>query len=209
MTYIDLTHPFTENMPVFPGDPPARLQQTATVAQDEYAYFHLKSGLHVGTHMECAAHVFEHKPWLADIPPQQFFGRGRVIDARGKAIIEADLLPSDVAAGDAVVVCTGMSAKFGEASYCTDYPPVSAAFADEIARRGVKIIGLDALSPEPPPVDSLDIHRRLLHEGALLIENLTNLESLLGLEAFDIVALPVRFTADSAFTRVIAIVQKG
>jgi len=48
------------------------------------------------------------------------------------------------------------------------------------------------------------VHKILLSAEVLIIENLTNLEALLGIDAFDVVALPANLQCEAAPIRVIA-----
>ena len=60
---------------------------------------------------------------------------------------------------------------------------------------------MDTPSPDKYPYK---IHKILLKEEILIIENLTNLEELLGVNNFDVIALPAKFYSDGAPIRVIA-----
>jgi kynurenine formamidase len=52
MKYFDLTHLFTQDMLVYPGDPKPELKQTASVILDGYNDFSVMTSMHVGTHMD-------------------------------------------------------------------------------------------------------------------------------------------------------------
>ena len=52
-----------------------------------------------------------------------------------------------------------------------------------------------------------EIHKIFFQNNILIIENLSNLESLLGTKNFTIIALPLKTETDSALARVIAIVE--
>ncbi|MFC3748626.1 hypothetical protein [Paenibacillus sp. GCM10012306] len=49
-----------------------------------------------------------------------------------------------------------------------------------------------------------EIHKYLLSNDVLILENLTNVDALLGKEKFEVMALPLRIRSDSAISRVIA-----
>jgi kynurenine formamidase len=202
MTYIDLTRTFADNMPVFPGDPPVRLKPVASIATHGYNNYEIASGMHAGTHIDAPLHMLPGGQCIADIPVSGFIGRGRLIDARGAGGAGAELLASAaIEPGDIVLVLTGFSDRFGEASYFTEYPEISETLAAGLADRGVRMLGLDTPSPDREPYR---VHKLLLARGILIIENLTNLAALLDVGAFEVIALPVRFQADAAPARVIA-----
>lgn len=202
MRYVDLTHTFTQHMPTYPGDPKPELTQIAFIDQHGYNDFQIKTGMHVGTHLDAPWHLLQNGQHLSAYPPQHFFGPGRLIDARGEKTIEAKLLRhKQIAKGDIVLVMTGYYKKFSNPDYYENYPEISSGFAAKIVELGVKIIGLDTPSPDRPP---FAIHKLLLSNDILIIENLTNLEALLEPTQFNVVALPAKFEAEAAPVRVVA-----
>ena len=202
MQPIDLTHRFTQDMPVYPGDPPARLEQIAQIGEDESNMYRLSCGMHVGTHVDAPLHMVAGGKFICDMPVTRFFGRGRLVDARGQSTIRPDLLQgADIIAGDIVLVLTGWYHHFGDNTYYAGFPELSPDFARQLAKIGASIVGLDTPSPDRPP---FVVHKILLSAEVLIIENLTNLEALLGIDAFDVVALPANLQCEAAPIRVIA-----
>jgi kynurenine formamidase len=202
MQPIDLTHRLTHDMPVYPGDPPVRLKQIARIGADEYNMYCLCSGMHVGTHIDAPLHMITGGKFICDVPVTQFFGRGRLIDARGCSIIAPELLQgADISAGDIVLVLTGWYRRFGEDAYYSDFPEVVPEFAQELVSAGARMVGLDTPSPDRSP---FVVHKILLSAEVLIIENLANLDALLEIEDFDIVALPAKLQCEAAPVRVIA-----
>jgi len=140
--------------------------------------------------------------FICDVPVTQFFGRGRLIDARGRRSIAPDLLQAaDISAGDIVLILTGWYHRFGDDSYYAEFPELSPDSARQLAKIGVGIVGLDTPSPDRSP---FMVHKILLSAEVLIIENLTNLEALLGIGEFDVVALPAKLQCEAAPVRVIA-----
>lgn len=202
MPYLDLTHTFTTDMPVYPGDPIPELMQTADIYKDGYTDHQIKTGLHVGTHIDAPLHMIEGGKRLSDFPAEKFFGRGCLIDTRGASVIEADFLSKSFAKKDDIVlILTGFSQKYRQPEYYAHYPEIGEDFARQAIALGIKIIGLDAPSPDRPPYK---IHKLLLGADILIIENLTNLESLIGISDFEVMALPLKLRADAAPARVVA-----
>jgi len=201
MKYIDLTHTFEQNMPVYPGDPEPELKQIAFVDKDGYNDFQITSGMHVGTHMEAPFHMFQNGKRLSEYPPERFFGKGHLIDAR-KQSIEASLLEGkEILKGDIVLIMTSFSDKFGTPEYYELYPEINPSFASKLIELGVSLVGIDSPSPDRDP---FTIHKLLLGSEILIIENLTNLESLLEQSEFAVVALPSKYDCEAAPVRVIA-----
>ena len=199
MKYIDLTHDFKQNMPVYPGDPIPEISQVAFIDKDGYNDFQIKTGMHVGTHMDAPLHMLQNGKRLSDYSPDHFFGKGHLIKASN---INVELLENkNISRGDIVFLMTGFYKKFGTDEYYENYPEINEVFAKKIIELGVKIIGMDTPSPDRAP---FAIHKLLLENDILIIENLTNLELLLEHVQFDVVALPAKFETEAAPVRVIA-----
>jgi kynurenine formamidase len=202
MNLIDLTHTFDRDMPVYPGDPIPRFEQTACLDQNGFNACCLCSGMHVGTHMDAPLHMIAGGKFVCDVPTSQFFGRGRLIDARERETVTLDLLRSArVGRGDIVLVMTGWYKRFRDDAYYRDFPEVAPEFARELVSLGVSIIGLDTPSPDRSP---FEVHKILLAGQVPIIENLTNLEALVAVDEFDVVALPAKLQCEAAPVRVVA-----
>ena len=202
MKYIDLTHTVVSGMPVYPGDTAPEIVKIADIGTEGHTNYQMNTGMHAGTHIDGPLHMLENGKRLSQIAVESFFGRGRLIDARGMSVIDTDLLSSaGIKKGDIVLVLTGFSKGFWQADYFETYPEVSEGFAKKLVELGVKIVGIDSPSPDRSP---FLVHKILLSKEILIIENLTNLEALLGVPHFEIIALPPKFDTEAAPTRVIA-----
>lgn len=201
MKYIDLTHTFKQKMPVYPGDSLSELRQVSFINKDDCNEFQIKTGMHVGTHMDGPLHMLKNGKKLSTFPPHKFFGRGHLIDARKKKINKELLKKHKIKKDDIVIIITGFYKKFGKKEYYKNYPEITENFALELVKLRIKIVGMDTPSPDYPP---FKIHKILLNNNILIIENLTNLEALLNYKKFTIIALPAKFEADSAPVRVVA-----
>lgn len=202
MKYIDLTHTFTPDMPSYPGDPKATLEQVAHIDKDTFNDHKISTVMHVGTHMDAPLHMIENGKRIDEIDPERFFGKGILIDDRGKMDIDSSVLKgSNIEKDSIVLLYTGFGSKYRKDDYFKGYPEIKEDFAKMMIEIGVKMVGMDMLGPD------YDVpwttHKILLGSNILILENLTNLDQLLGKE-FEIIALPAKFEADAAPVRVIA-----
>lgn len=195
--YIDLSHTFTAQMPVYPGD---SFSELTKIDHDTHTNFHIKTGMHVGTHIDAPLHMIENGKYLSEIPVDHFFGKGHLIDARNKPITATLLENHQINPGDIIIVHTGFSTHFRQPEYYENYPEITEEFAQKLVELKVKIVGMDTPSPDREPYQ---IHKVLLSNNILIIENLTNLEQLENKE-FEIIALPPKFQADASPLRVVA-----
>ncbi len=202
MQYIDLTHSFVSNMPAYPGDPKATLSQSASIETEGYTDHLLNTLMHVGTHMDAPLHMIPNGAHMDELPLETFFGKGVLINAQGIQNIDASILANvSIQPQSIVLVYTGFGSKYHTPQYFDNYPQIDESFAKRMVEMKVKIVGMDIVGPDQPPFLT---HKRLLGNGVLIIENLTNLEALLVVKDFNVIALPAKFHTDAAPVRVIA-----
>ena len=205
MKIIDLTNLFTKEMPIFPGD----VKPTLTDEYDEHddaSHYSVTTGMHVGTHMDGPLHMVKGGKKLSEIPPEQFVANGHLIDVRGKSEIDVAVLNNkNINEGDCVLFYTDFGKDFRDDNYFGNYPVLTEDVARKLVELKVKFIGTDTAGPDNAPYA---VHRILLSNEILILENLTNLESLLHVPQFEVIALPAKFDADAAPVRVIAKLDK-
>jgi kynurenine formamidase len=199
---IDLTHTFAGTMPIHAYDEPPTLEKIRTLKDDHYNDWRLCSGMHVGTHIDGPGHLTDSPTLLSNIPVDKFIGKGHVIDARNKTIDKSLLNGVTLEPYSIVLICTGTDKKFGTKDYFEHHPILGKDFAEELVRHKVKMVGIDFFSPDNYP---FEIHKVFFAHDILIIENLTNLEKLIGVKNFTIAALPLKTQTDSSLARVIAI----
>lgn len=209
MKVIDLTHTIKENMPVYPGTEPPKLEVASTYERDMFKETLLSMFSHTGTHIDPPAHIIEGKKTLDSFLAEDFVGRGLVVDCRGVgegAEISLELLKScgDIDKVDFLLFNTGWDKRWGDSSYFEGFPCLSMEALDYIIAGNYKGIGFDTISLDP--VNKLDRHRRLFSQKEIInIENLKNLH-LCGNEVFELVCLPIKTeNSDGAPCRAIAI----
>jgi kynurenine formamidase len=170
---------------------------------------------HSGTHVDAPVHVIDGLPSIDSFPPDRFVGPGVVLPlAKGPrdSIEAADLEQASgglVRSGDMVLLYTGWDGYFGNQAYLDDYPALTVEAGRWLLDHGVRLLGLDMLSPDLPPVRrapdaGLPVHQLLLGNDVLIAENLTGLAPLAG-RRVHVSALPIKVAAgDGAPARITA-----
>ena len=187
---VDLTQPVHTGMPVWPGDPEVVLEPAASVAAQGYNLLALRLGSQTGTHVDAPYHVDDALPALGDLPLERFTGRGVVADLRGlpsgTAITPAHLAPvaDRLGPGTVLLLATGWSAHWGSPAYA-GHPWLHTDAARLVVGAGTLAVGVDAPSIDPPGATGLPAHHVLARAGAVIVENLTNLDALLRPPATD------------------------
>lgn len=206
MKIFDLTHTFDENMPAYPGDPKSALERVAFIDKDTYNDHKITTVMHVGTHMDAPLHMIANGKRIDEIDLEKFIGKGIIIDVREKNKIDAAVLEGiDIEEGSIVLLYTGFGSKFRDSGYFEGYPELAEDFANKMVELKVKMVGMDMLGPDYDK--PWTTHKILLGNEILILENLTNLDQLLEVKDFQVIALPAKFKADAAPVRVIAQVK--
>lgn len=201
MRIIDLSQPIHSGMPVYPGDSPVRLTQTRFLPRDYHNNFQLESSMHVGTHIDGPQHLLNSDVTLSDLPLERFIGEGCLLDVRGEREISWKPEYNHLVRDETIVLLySGHDQFYGTPGYYQNYPQVSLDFAQNLLARNIKLLGLDWPSPDVYP---FQVHKALLAQNVYIIENLTNLQELLG-NTFEVCALPLKLKADSALVRAAA-----
>ena len=200
--YIDLTQPISNAMPTYGGDPGVSLNQVATMEEDGFSNFVWSTGMHSGTHVDGPMHLTANLARIAEIDLERFAGPGFLVNAYGRKIIDTDdSVLQHLPPGAVVLFYTGFDMYFNQKEYYSSYPVLSEATAHQLVKKKVKMIGIDAPSPDYAPYP---VHSILLSNNVLILENLTNLSALLHHKEFEILAFPLKIRADSAPVRVVA-----
>lgn len=205
MRIVDLTHTFKPVMPVYPGDPSPMLKKVRDMDTADATDHELHTTMHVGTHVDAPLHMIPGGAMLSQIPAGTFVGLGVLVDARGLDVITAEVLDDmKIEPGSILLVMTGHSDLFGTDAYYKAYPQFDETFAERAVDLEVKMVGMDTPSPDSAPYA---VHKILLKNNILIIENLTNLESLIDLPGFAVAALPMKVEADAGPIRVVAMMH--
>lgn len=212
-TTIDLTHPLLPSTPPYPGDPAYACTPRLTHAAHGCSVQALALGTHTGTHIDAPAHFVAGGRTIDTYPLHELSGRCVVADVSARfprgEISEADLAPalSKFREGEGeerpkvLLLRTGAAPHWTKGAY-NDSPHLSRGAAHAIVRAGVRIVGVDAFSPDAvPPADGSNYvveesgypaHEVLLGAGVLIAENLTGLEGLGDGEGWVVSLVPMK-----------------
>ncbi len=194
MTIIDLTYPYSENTPVYPGKTCLSKIVTANY-EDGYRCHDITMGTGTGTHMDAPAH-FDPKGYTIDqVPLDQCTGKASVLhlsdkvkDTADYAITAQDILDweakhGSLSKGAIVLFHTGWDRYWGEEKYCYSdpdgvchYPGLSKEAAQVLVDREIKAVGIDTMSVDIGPSKDFPAHVLMLNKRIVLIENLASLK---------------------------------
>ena len=167
--FFDVTATISNEIAVFPGDPPFR----ETLLQDEG--FVLKEFCfcnHTGTHIDFPKHVFSEGKTSSDYTLNDLCGEAIVIETGSESeILFSEIQVEDFRQNDIVFFKTRNS-QIHKNIYTEDFVSLSQEAAQFCIDQKIKIIGIDYLSVDAVKNTNLPIHRLLLSHGVLIVENL-------------------------------------
>ena len=159
MKLFDVTRPIFEGMIVYEGDPRVVVRRVASVAAGACANVsEVVLGSHTGTHVDPPLHFREGAPGVDALPLEVLTGPAHVYALEGCEPIDVvDLRRVDLRACPRVLFKAGAGVGPGECGS----PPASAGMTVEAARAlveaGVRLVGLDGASVDPPGADPMDV----------------------------------------------------
>jgi len=193
-TFIDLTLVLDSNhVQVYPGDGPFIFRQVSTIGSDECNIGSVSFGsVHTGTHLDAPFHFIANGKTIEQIPLSDLIGPALVINLSGgelqprQQITWADLSAwhAHMREGVIVLISTGWSERYWCTPQYYHHPYLTADAAEGFVASGVRVIGLDTLSPDETPLEGVGgesgykFHEIFLGAGGIIAENLTNLSAL-------------------------------
>jgi arylformamidase len=188
----DITRTVKPTLAVWPGDAPYKVETALSLDQGNSVNLTtLTLSPHTGTHADAYFHYERDGEHPAQMPLEAYVGPARVVTVSKRS---GGLLPEDFAVGqldgiERLLIHSHVSDMPDEV-FPTEFPYLSVELIEELAKRGVKLIGLDS-----PSVDAFDSQELPCHH-ALRRNGMVNLETLLlrGVPDgdYDLTALPLK-----------------
>lgn len=190
---IDLTILLDNHVQVYPGDTPFVFRQVASHGADGYNIGSMSFGsVHIGTHLDAPYHFIANGKTIEQIPLSDLIGPALVIDLSRKElqarqqISWADLSSwhPHIREGVIVLIYTGWSERHLRKPQYYNHPYLTADAAEGLVASGVRVLGLDTLSPDETPLGGIGgengykFHEIFLGAGGIIAENLINLSAL-------------------------------
>lgn len=179
MRIYDVTVPISEKMPVWPGDPPVKIERVSELAGGaSFNVSRLHLGSHAGTHVDAPAHFLQQGQTVDRLPLDVLVGPALVLDLEdlpGNTIQVLDLAnlhpPRSVTR---LLLKTRNSFLWidRQNEFEQQYVHLDSKAAAWLVRRGIRLIGLDYLSVEAFHSTTHSVHRILLEAGLVVVEGL-------------------------------------
>jgi arylformamidase len=219
VTLVDLTHRITSAAHVPPGSPPVELRRLTTHERDRLQDTWLGLTVHAGTHLDAPLHAVPHGEDAGAISLERLIGLSvawRIDCDSPREISRHELASAAPAArpGDRVLISTGWERLYERPASYRLHPHLSTEAAEWLVERAVTLVGVDTPTPDlaaplRPAGFNYPVHRALLESGVLILENLANLDRVVG-RRFRLLVCPLPIDgSDGAPARVLADLSGG
>jgi len=212
---IDLSHPIVDGMATYPGLPGPKISDYLTREDSrdhyepgtEFNIGRIDMVANTGTYLDTPFHRFPDGFDLADLPLDRVADLpGLCVPVSGQEIGPEALDGLDLA-GRAALFATGWDRHWGTEHYGdSSHPFVSESTAELLVAGGAALVGIDSVNIDDTRGGARPAHSTLLAAGIPIVEHLTGLEVLAGVE-FRFWALPAPVRGMGTFpVRAVALV---
>ncbi len=163
----------------------------------------LDCSLHTGTHADAPFHVLDGAATAEALDPALFLGPCLVVRLSGSTTIDRRTLEASgvCATGnlpDRLLIAAGPG--YDGTQFPDQMPAIAPGAAEWLAAEGVRLVGVNQPSIDPPDSTSMDAHRALFAAKAVVLENL-DLRQVAGGD-YELIAAPLAIHgADAAPVR--------
>lgn len=167
---IDISLPINPNLMVYPGNPIVEFSDASSTTSD---LTKLSLGSHTGTHIDAPRHSKVSDAGVDTYALEAFIGTARVIDATHESeyISVKTIEESEIKEGERVLFKTQNSIR-GFQSWRSDYIYLHGDTAELLAKKKIKLFGLDWISVKQQGNPDNRAHTGLLENNIPIIEGL-------------------------------------
>ena len=204
MKLFDVTRPIHEGMVVYEGDPRVVIRPVASIGDGAPANVsELTLGSHTGTHVDPPRHFRAGAPGVDALPLDILIGPARLCEIPVRGPIDAqDLCDLDLRLCPRVLFRTRPGRACRDAGDSATHGGLTPEAARRLVEAGVRLVGLESLSADPPDAVDFPAHRTLLDAGVVILEDLDLSAPPPGV--YELVCLPLRIRdGDGAPARVV------
>ena len=194
-------------MPVYPGTKSPRFIISNTFEADGFRELFCQFQTHTGTHLDTPAHILENGSTLSDLPVDAFTGKAVLFPLNTENPLRLRNIEKqlDKLKGiDFILFNTGWDRYWGTEAYFKNFPVPDQSILERLLQFNIKGFGIDAISVDPINSKELPNHHTILTGNCIIIENLTNLNTLKNKE-FEIYCFPLKIDqSDGSPVRAVA-----
>ncbi|XFA99677.1 cyclase family protein [Candidatus Izemoplasma sp. B36] len=202
--WIDLTLLVDDSLWTFPGDTPLVKVNEKTVRENGYNLKRIDTNMHIGTHLDMPKHVYDIDEGVETIDINKLIDKAIVIRPKivDNIIDTKDIIKHYVKDYKIVILDLNWSQYINSEKYYK-HPKFDREILQFLLDNKVEVLGMDLPSIAYNNETFLDMHKDVLKENIIIIENLTNLKKLN--KFVDFIALPLKIKGlDGSLIRCVA-----
>jgi len=183
---VDLSLPISADTATYPGDPSPRIEVLSTIEKGGANTTRILLSAHAATHVDVPYHLLESGKTVDELPLETFCGSALTYDLTRKAL-GSRICPDDLASNIPLRQCeialfyTRSNDPTMNGLASRHFTCLNTALADWLIEKRVKAVGIDSMSVDSFDSSENEVHKKLLQNGIVVFENLSNnLRSLVG-----------------------------
>ncbi|HEY7696423.1 MAG TPA: cyclase family protein [Nitrososphaeraceae archaeon] len=198
---LDLTREIRTDTKVFPGSPLPKFITWNKMDIHNYHSEVIFMSTHTGTHMDAPSHFVTGVSSIDQIPVNRLISRTTLIKAAkasDELITASEIEASKVKIleGSSVVFSTSWENEVDNDYYFTHSPGLSEDAAEYLINKKVNAVGIDSPSIDRGSDSNFPVHKLLLSNEILIVENLCNLGKIDN-QNFTLIMTPLRLSGAS------------
>jgi len=169
----DISQPIRTGIPVWPGDTAYREERNWAIGPDcPVNVSRLTLSTHTGTHADAPLHYDADGAPVGALGLDPYLGRCQVIHVPpGTPHVRPQHVAPVLAAGIRRVLFRTYE-RFPHDGWDPDFTAIDAAAIDDLAARGVVLVGIDSPSLDPQNSKTMDAHQAVRRHGLAILEGL-------------------------------------
>lgn len=194
MKYFDITVPISDDVPIYKGDPDAKVESFKSIAAGNTANVsQIRFGVHTGTHVDAPNHFIEGTRRVHELDLNKLNGPCRVVEI-DKSVTAIE--PSDIGDIDGIerVLFKTRNSEFWsepERGFRSDFTYLTPGTAKMLVDKGVCLVGIDYLSIEKSGSPGHPVHVTLLEKEIVILEGVDLREIPAG--DYELICLPLKY----------------
>lgn len=196
MHIIDITHPLSSDLAVYPGILPFRLRWEREIRRGESANVStFEVGAHAGTHLDAPLHFLADGASIDQLDLGSLIRPCQVVQV-GQGAITPEQLAALGIDRDAVLFRSPLSDQGTPQVFDPEFASFTPSAAEWLVARGIRLVGLDSWSVDPYKDADKGAHHTLLGAGVAILECLWLQDVKPGY--YTLIALPLRIAGAEA-----------
>ena len=191
MKIWDISPLISSETAVFPGDTPFSKKTLMSFENKDHLHLStIESTVHIGAHTDAPSHYDEKGKSIDEISLEPYVGPAQVIEVHcgSSPVIEPQHFHHIDISAKRILFKTN---SFKDPnSWTDDFKAISVSSIKALAKKGVKLIGIDTPSVDPSTSKSLDAHHEIYKNDLRILEGI-NLEEV-NEGHYNLIALPLK-----------------